>query len=172
MSRWARLQILEAFVGKVLAFELRIARRHQDARDAIVVELGSSEVKLFEELGRGSAGLDYLSWRLGRDKGYVSRTLRFLISEGHLTKRIPDRDHREREFVLTESGRSIAREIERQKRQRVRKELEDLPIRQRRRLVSAMATIVEILDRDPMSNLMECVEERLKREAARKIRRA
>jgi hypothetical protein len=56
---------------------------------------------------------------------------------------------------LSHSGRKVAEELAHAQEVRVRRILEELPRRQQQRLIYAMAIIEEILERDPIANLLE-----------------
>lgn len=66
---------------------------------------------------------------------------------------------REREVSLTDWGLAAARNLEWFEEERAREFLAQLPVRQQERLVDAMGTILEIFERDEITNLVERARE-------------
>ena len=96
-----------------------------------------------------------LSWHLKLDRGYVSRTLKTMEAYRFVTSYPGERDGRRRTIALTEWGRQVLAEIRRCQESAARGTLNELPQRQQRRLVRAMAVIEEVLTRDALANLLE-----------------
>ena len=148
-------------VKEVVRFDRFYAQRLRDAtKVARVNEVNAAELGVFVELLRGSAPLDWLVWRLDLDRSYLARTLKTLEISGFVTLRTDDRDRRMRRADLTTRGRTVAQDLQQFQEDVVRKTLEELPTRQQRRLVRAMGTIIEIFERDELTNFWERFEER------------
>lgn len=93
------------------------------------------------------------------DPGYLSRCLRQLELDQCVALCDSANDRRQRLVSLTDRGRMAARELERYQEYAVQKVLEELPARQQRRLVHAMNTIIEVFNRDALTNLLERVRD-------------
>jgi DNA-binding MarR family transcriptional regulator len=145
-------------IRAVLKFERFFAQRLREAaKDAAADrDLNGAQREIFHAVRDGSAPPSWLSWRLGLDRSYLSRMLKRMEADRFVTIEPSDTDRRERRIALTDLGRRIARNLEQCDEDRVR-----LPQRQQKRLIRAMLTIQEIFQRDAVTNLLECCEERL-----------
>lgn len=142
---------------EVLRFDRFYSRRlHEAAVAARVHESSAAELGIFRELLHGSCAPGWLSWRLDLDTGYLSRNLRQLELMGFIKVARAGDDGRRRQVSLTALGFVAARSLEGFHEDAVRKTLQELPPRQQRRLARAMKTIIDILERDALTNLLEC----------------
>jgi DNA-binding MarR family transcriptional regulator len=92
-----------------------IARIHVRAQRAAVACHGGSETQctILAELGRASSlSMSELSARLRLDKGWVSRTIDQLVSEGTVNRAVDPDDRRAVVLSLTASGRRQYRALE------------------------------------------------------------
>jgi len=141
-------------IQDVLRFDRLYARRLRDlAKAARVNEANVAELGIFQELLPGPCTPGWLIWRLDLDPGYLSRSLRQLELMGFISACGCGDDRRQRQVTLTDRGRVVARSLERFREDAARQRLEELPLRQQRRLVRAMNAIIEILERDALANL-------------------
>jgi DNA-binding MarR family transcriptional regulator len=142
---------------EVLRFDRFYARRLREAIDAARVhEVNRAALGIYQELLHSPCSPGWLSWRLDLDPGYLSRSLGLLELNGHITVSGTGGDRRMRQASLTDRGRYVARGLAQFQEDAVRKALEELPPRQQRRLVRAMKVIIDILERDALTNLLEC----------------
>jgi len=149
-------------IQAVLKFERFFAQRLREAARAAAADrdLNGAQREIFHEIHDRPASPSWLSWRLGLDRSYLSRMLKLMEADRYVTIELGDTDRRERRVVLSDLGRWIARNLEQCDEERVRRALEVLPQRQQKRLIRAMTAIQEIFQRDPVTNLLECFEER------------
>jgi DNA-binding MarR family transcriptional regulator len=151
---------LEACVQKVLAFERFYSRRLREATKAMLVtETTVLRMSVFRELMDGPCTASWLCWRLGVDPGQLSRTLSVLELEGHIIAHVSPTDRRRRDIELTRWGARVARGLEEFRAERIRQTLEELPRKQQQRLVNAMRVILEIFERDALTNLLDRARE-------------
>ena len=85
---------------------------------------------------------------LGLDAGYLSRLLRGFERRGLITRRRATHDGRQAIVTLTAAGRQAFGRLDTRSRDDVTTMLRDLPVRDRRRVTSAMTTIEHALE-DP-----------------------
>lgn len=149
-------------IQAVLKFERFFARRLREAAKAAAADrdLNDAQREILHEAQDGPVSPSWLSWRLGLDRSYLSRMLKLMEAEGYVTIELSDTDRRERRLVLSDLGRWIARNLQQCDEDRVQRALEGLPQRQQKRLIRAMMVIEEIFQRDAVTNLLECFEER------------
>jgi len=148
---------------QVVRFERYYARRLRatsEGRRPNETNLSVAQAEIFHELGKAPCPVAWLRERLALDAGYLSRSLRWLELTGEITVSVARGDRRGRLVTLTRAGERSARILERDLAQRAREALERLPRRQQRRLVRAMAVVVEIFERDALTNLVEAARER------------
>jgi DNA-binding MarR family transcriptional regulator len=156
MTTPSRQDRLPDRVNQVVRFDRFYSRwLREGIKAARVTEVNGAELGIFEELHHGSCTPGWLQWRLGLDSGYLSRNLRRLEAEGLVSVSTSDDDRRSRLVSLTARGCLVARSLAEFQGDAVRQRLEELPLRQQRRLVRAMNAIVEIFERDALTNLLE-----------------
>jgi DNA-binding MarR family transcriptional regulator len=119
-----------------------------------------AQADVLHELLEAPCPVGWLRERLGLDAGYLSRSLRWLELTGQIAISVAPGDRRGRLATLTRTGKRSADRLERDLEERARDALERLPRRQQKRLVRAMAAIVEIFERDVLANLVEAARER------------
>jgi DNA-binding MarR family transcriptional regulator/GNAT superfamily N-acetyltransferase len=100
---------------------------------------------LYELAHREGLTAGVLGGELGLDAGYLSRILRRFETQGLLAKSASAKDGRSRLLSLTKKGRSTFAPYDRRSGEEVAAILAGLPATDRRRLVSAMATIERLL---------------------------
>lgn len=151
----------EAAIEQVLKFERFYSRRLRESRrEGYANEVCAAEQRVLRELLEGSCSPSWLVWRLDIDSGYLARTLRNLHLAGFVASSMSWHDRRHREVSLTERGRTVAEAVSRYHADQIRRSIEDLPRRQRVRLAGAMAAIVEIFERDWLTNFVESSRQR------------
>src|SRR5258707_1090552 len=92
---------MAARVAKVRRFEHFYSRRLRDAtKAALVTEANVAQLGIFHELMEGPCTPSWLRWRLDIDPGYLSRTLRLLELERHITTCRSRGDGRTRDIQL------------------------------------------------------------------------
>jgi DNA-binding MarR family transcriptional regulator len=140
----------------VLRFDRFYSRRLREAaKVARGSEVNTAELGIFQELLRGPCTPGWLSWRLDLDPAYLSRSLKRLQLIRLVSVRGSDGDRRRRQVSLTDQGSTVARGLEQARVDAVRKVLDELPLRQQKRLVLAMNVIVGIFEQDALTNLLE-----------------
>jgi DNA-binding MarR family transcriptional regulator len=143
-------------VEQVLKFEAFYSRRlPARLRAPYIDDPSATALEVLRELLVAPRTHAWLRWRLGVDRGYLSRVLQVLELQWRIVRWPEPADRRSRVIELSHSGRKVAEELARAHEVRVRRILEELPRRQQQRLVDAMAIIEEILERDPIANLLE-----------------
>jgi DNA-binding MarR family transcriptional regulator len=170
MNRTERLATLhaemEGNIEEVVRFERYYARRLRatsEARRPNDADLSVAQADIFHELQKAPCPERWLRERLGLDPGYLWRSLRWLELTGNIAISVAPTDRRARWVSLTKRGERSARTLEQERAKRARETLEQLPRRQQRRLTRAMAVIVEILERDLVTNIVETALERARR---------
>jgi DNA-binding MarR family transcriptional regulator/N-acetylglutamate synthase-like GNAT family acetyltransferase len=103
---------------------------------------------LFELANREDLTPSDLSRELGLDPGYLSRTLARLEEQGLVTRSRSELDGRRRILSLTPAGEDAFALLDGRSREEVTEMLSELSEGNQRRLLEAMRTIEEILDRD------------------------
>ena len=152
---------MRARIGQVLRFEQYYGRRLRERSTAWHPnEVNAAESGIFRELMQAPRSARWLRERLHLDGGYLSRNLRWLELVGHVAITVAPSDRRQRIARLTGMGLRAARLLEVDRARSAREMLEPLPRRQQRRLARAMAVIVEVLERDALTNLVETVRQR------------
>ena len=147
-------------VKEVLEFERFYSRRLNQALTALKIrEVNAVELAIFHELLDWPRTPAWFAWRLGLDRGYVSRTLAYLAACGFIEMHPRTEDRREREVTLTRWGRIAALDLEEFQEARVRGILEELPRWQQKRLARSMRAIVEIFRRGDYVNFVERLAE-------------
>lgn len=145
---------------KVIRFERFYAPRLREAiKAAFVNDVNAAELGVLHLLRDWPCPPGWLSWRLDMDPGYVSRILAKLEWNGLIVMSPSASDGRGRTATLTDRGRAATRYLEQFHEERAQHILEGLPVRQQERLVRAMAVIVEVLTRDELANVLECIRE-------------
>jgi DNA-binding MarR family transcriptional regulator len=154
---------MQANVEQLVRFERYYARRLRatgEARRPNEGDVSLAQAEILHELRTAPCPIGWLRERLGLDAGYLSRSLRWLALTGDLAISVTPGDGRGRLVSLTDGGKRTARILGEERAERARKTLEELPLRQRRRLVRAMAVIVEVLERDALTNFLESHRDR------------
>jgi DNA-binding MarR family transcriptional regulator len=147
---------MQARVREVRKFERFYSRRLQDASRSLRIHEGKvAALAILEELTGGGASAAWLCGRLKLDAAYMSRTLKAMEMHKDVTSTPSKRDGRMRQIELTQSGLRTARFFEREHENRIARILEELPLKQQKRLVRAMQAIQEIFQRDALTNLLE-----------------
>jgi len=161
MIRRERHQGIEERARKMVRFDRYHARRLRAGVKAgpSIHEISEAQLAIFRALLPMPAPATWLSWRLGLDPSYLWRTLRFMELTRHVQISISPTNRREKDVSLTDWGLAAARNLEWFEEERAREFLGQLPLRQQERLVAAMDTIVEIFERDDLTNLIERVQE-------------
>ena len=103
------------------------------------------EARLIFETGRNGADVRSLRARLGLDSGYLSRLLRSLEEQHLIAVQKQAGDGRMRRVTLTRKGRAELGKYDALSDQLATSILEPLDVRQRERLVSAMAEVERLL---------------------------
>src|SRR5690242_5342053 len=143
-------------VEQVLKFEAFYARRlPARLRAPYIDDPSATALEVLRELLVAPRTHAWLCWRLGVDRGYLSRVLHVLELQWRIVRWPKPGDRRLRVIELSDGGRKVAEGLARAQEDRVRRILEELPRRQQQRLADAMAIIVEIFERDPIANLLE-----------------
>ena len=157
-------------IKEVLRFDHFYSRRLRDAsrrlgeaspqlgeatRTARLQDVNIAEMGIVQELLHRPRTPGWLSWRLDLDPGYLSRSLKRLEMMSLVSVGGSDDDRRMRQVSLTDRGGMVARSLEQVREDIVRMTLEELPLRQQRRLVRAMNAILGIFERDSLTNLLE-----------------
>jgi DNA-binding MarR family transcriptional regulator len=156
MTAETRPAHLAGRIKEVLRFDRFYSRRLREATKAARVhDVNIAELAIFQELLGGPCTPGWLSWRLDLDPGYLSRRLKQLERMSFVSVRSSDDDRRMRQVSLTDRGGIVARSLEQVREDAVRKTLEELPLRQQRRLVRAMNVIIGIFEQDPLTDLLE-----------------
>src|SRR5687767_8573988 len=101
----------------------------------IIYELANRERATATELGN----------ELGMDPGYLSRTLRALETRKVITRKMSSSDARQSFVVLTAKGRREFEGLDRLSRNQIEEILNDLSSVERKRLLSAMALIENMM---------------------------
>jgi DNA-binding MarR family transcriptional regulator/predicted GNAT family acetyltransferase len=104
----------------------------------IIYELANRERATATELGN----------ELGMDAGYLSRTLRALGTRKVITRKTSSSDARQSVVALTAKGRKEFESLDRLSRNQIEEILNDLSAVERKRLLSSMALIENILARN------------------------
>jgi DNA-binding MarR family transcriptional regulator/GNAT superfamily N-acetyltransferase len=110
-----------------------------------------TEARLLYELGQARAPREptevlELRHALGLDPGYLSRVLGRFEAGGLLTRERSVMDARRQTVRLTDQGAAVSQELGERSNDQIRALLDGLPAEHRTRLVTAMGTILEILD--------------------------
>jgi len=100
---------------------------------------------LFELAQRERTDVTALRRTIGVDGGYLSRILARFAADGLVTRTRSEADGRRQVVYLTDQGRTAAGVLDRRSRDQLAELLAAFDAEQQRRLVTAMATIEEIL---------------------------
>ena len=142
-----------------LADQVRVFRRFEHMfeqrlraayRASLVMEMATAEMQIVRVMGDFGqpVSLAWIRWKADLDAGYVCRTLKGLAAWGRVQRRGCD-------YELSTEGQRAYRALEQFHDERVANVLEELPLRQRRRLVAGMSRILEVLGRSGWENAME-----------------
>lgn len=104
-----------------------------------------AESRLLFEIGSRGAEVRHLRASLSLDSGYLSRMLRSLEAQGLLTVRPSPHDARARFATLTSKGRREVAQLDQRSEAFAASLLAPLPLRQRERLVQAMAEVERLM---------------------------
>jgi len=102
---------------------------------------------LYEILHRDRPTAAAIAKDLGLDAGYLSRLLRAFAARGLIARRSSDRDGRQSLLSATERGRRAYAPLESHTNEQVGAMLDALPAEAQTRLIGAMGTIEELLDK-------------------------
>lgn len=102
---------------------------------------------LYELTQRDEATATDIGTELGLDAGYLSRLLRSFEKQGLITRRPSAEDARQSFLSLTAKGRKAFRPLEEKSLAQVGGSLDPLSLIDQRRLLAAMGTIMNLLDR-------------------------
>lgn len=110
--------------------------------------LSLAEARVLWEIGHAAdATARDLGAQLGLDKGLLSRLLKSLQRQGLLLAEADERDRRLRRLTLTPAGQEQLQELELRSRRQIADALSELGSGERQRLVRAMRTVQELLER-------------------------
>jgi DNA-binding MarR family transcriptional regulator/N-acetylglutamate synthase-like GNAT family acetyltransferase len=104
---------------------------------------------IFELAQRDATEVIELRRTLDIDAGYLSRILSRFETDGLVTRERSAGDARRQVIRLTKQGRAVFHTLDSRSAHEVRALLADLPDREQRRLLGAMATIRDLLGDDP-----------------------
>ncbi len=85
---------------------------------------------------------------LDMDRSYVARLLKGFEKNGLLQRLASQADSRKKCLWLTTDGEAVYHALEKKSDERVRLQLEHIPVRERERLVRAVTELSRILDRN------------------------
>ena len=114
------------------------------------------QARLLWEIGPGGCDVRDLRARLDLDAGYLSRLLRSLERDGLVTVEVNEADARLRTARLTVAGQAERAELDRRSDTAAASLLDPLSVRQRGRLVTAMAEVERLL---AVSAIVVCVRD-------------
>jgi DNA-binding MarR family transcriptional regulator/ribosomal protein S18 acetylase RimI-like enzyme len=148
----------EAAIGQVRRFNRTVTQRVGALNDHFLGgdrPLGAA--RLLWEIGADGRDLRSLRADLGLDSGYLSRLLRSLEADGLVALDADPADRRVRVVRLTAAGRAERDALDRRSDAAAAAMLEPLTVRQRERLVAAMAEVelllraaaVDVAETDP-----------------------
>jgi DNA-binding MarR family transcriptional regulator/GNAT superfamily N-acetyltransferase len=125
----------------------RVVTQRVGALDDSYLRLGRplGEARVIYETGADGTELSAMRARLGFNSGYLSRLLRSLESQGVVAVRANDADRRARRAVLTPKGRRELASYDRLSDELAESMLVPLSVRQRERLVAAMAEVERLI---------------------------
>jgi DNA-binding MarR family transcriptional regulator/GNAT superfamily N-acetyltransferase len=135
-----------AMIDQVRRFNRTVTQRIGALDDAFLARgrpLG--QARLLWEIGPDGRDVRDLRSRLDLDSGYLSRLLRALENDGLITVEVNEADGRLRTAHLTAAGRAERAELDRRSDAAAVCLLGPLSIRQRTRLVTAMAEVERLL---------------------------
>jgi len=138
--------MVRAMIDQVRRFNRAVAQRISALDDAFGARgrpLG--QARLLWELGPGGCDLRDLRARLDLDSGYLSRLLRALEHDGLVSVEVNEADSRLRTARLTAAGKAERAELDRLCDAAAAGLLGPLTVRQRSRLVTAMAEVERLL---------------------------
>lgn len=138
---------LDADVEAVRRFNRFVTRRIGALREGLLhTPYSLTEARVLFEIahGDGVTATD-LSWGLGLDPGYLSRTLAHLEGQGLLGRSPSEEDARRRILSLTPAGEDAFSLLDSRSREEVAALLGGLSGTDRRRLLGAMETVEEVL---------------------------
>ena len=154
-------RVARSHIERVLQFEAFYSRRLPERpRAPYIDDPSATALEVLRELLVAPRTHGWLRWRLDVDRGYLSRVLRLLELQRHIVRSPEHGDRRSRFIELSDGGLKVAEGLARAEHDRIRRILEDLPRRQQQRMVDAMSVIVEVLERDPIANLVEIHNEK------------
>ena len=118
-------------------------------RHVLETEFTLPEGRLLHEIGKTSpCTLKDLSQTLRMDTGYLSRIIKKFESLGLLYKQRSESDGRAQELFLTDKGRSCVDAVNEASSAQIAKLLEPLSADERKQLLSSMAEIEKLLNRE------------------------
>ena len=136
----------QAWIEAVRRFNRAVTQRIGALEDAFLARgrpLG--QARLLWEIGPGGCDVRDLRSRLDLDSGYLSRLLRSLEHDGLVTVEVNEADGRLRTARLTAAGGAERAELDRLSDAAAASLLDPLTVRQRSRLVAAMAEVERLL---------------------------
>src|SRR5215471_19914662 len=136
----------EAAVDRVRSFNRLVTERVGALNDRYLArDRPLGEARLLWEIGKDGCDVRELRARLDLDSGYLSRLLRALEAAGLVVVRRGETDARVRTAALTSKGRREVATLDRLSDEGAVSILEPLNLRQRQRLVAAMAEVERLL---------------------------
>ena len=141
-------------VDRIRRFERIFERRlRKTQRSAAIEDFTVADVLIIAELGhaKGARSGAWLAGVLDVDTGYLCRTLRKLEAYGLLSCRPSVSDRRTRDWKLTADGQAFASGLEHERRERVRRDLAELPPVEQTHLFEALAVVEAVLLRLEMT---------------------
>ena len=135
-----------ALIEAVRRFNRAVTQRIGALDDAFMARgrpLG--QARLLWEIGPDGCDVRDLRSRLDLDSGYLSRLLRSLEHDGLITVEVNEADGRLRTARLTAAGQAERAELDRRSDAAAACLLDPLSVRQRSRLVTAMAEVERLL---------------------------
>jgi DNA-binding MarR family transcriptional regulator len=125
-------------------FERRLRKIH---RSAASEDFTVADLRIIAEVGhaKGARSGAWLAGVLHVDTGYLCRTLRKLEAYGLLSCQPSSADRRTRDWELTADGLAFASRLELERRERVQRDLAELPPAEKRQLFEALAVVEAVL---------------------------
>jgi DNA-binding MarR family transcriptional regulator len=110
-----------------------------------------TELRVLREIGEAEDGVcgAYIAWKANVDAGQVSRIVGFFRHLGWIEDRVNPRDHRIKDFVLTQIGRDTFRGLDRRAHDATEFFLVHMMREDRMRLVAALSEVQGILAEVP-----------------------
>ena len=118
-------------------------------KSALQMEYSLAQARILTEIGRRpGCTANYIAGYLDMDRSYVARLLKGFEKNGLLQRLASQADSRKKCLWLTTDGEAVYHALEKKSDERVRLQLEHIPVRERERLVRAVTELSRILDRN------------------------